>query len=94
MNEPRPPDPSAPLETNDTATILAGTGLWVVALIVLLIMGPSPDHRWWIWTCVAGIGLGLFGCLYVRRRDRSINGGKPSSVGDEKDESVPGRTLS
>ncbi len=87
MNEPRPPDP-APLETNDTATILAGTGLWVLALIVLLIMNPSPDHRWWIWTCVAGIAFGLFGCWFVRRRDRRGGGGDPSSTGEQKDESV------
>ncbi|WP_308250409.1 DUF2530 domain-containing protein [Sphaerisporangium fuscum] len=69
MNEPRPLQP-APMRTNDTATILTGTGLWVVALVVLLIVGTSPEHRWWIWTCVAGIGLGAFGCFYIWRRDR------------------------
>ena len=33
-----------------------------------------PDARWWIWTCVVGVGLGFFGLLYVpflkRRRAR------------------------
>jgi uncharacterized membrane protein YbhN (UPF0104 family) len=82
------------LETNDTATILAGTGLWVVALIVLLIMNPSPEHRWWIWTCVAGIVLGFFGCWYIWRRDRRAKGGKAIVDEGRQDQSVPGRTPS
>ncbi|MCG5219907.1 DUF2530 domain-containing protein [Streptosporangium soli] len=69
MNEPRRPE-IEPLQTNDTATILVGTALWAAALVVLLIIQPSPDHQWWIWTCVAGIGGGAFGLLFIRRRDR------------------------
>ena len=62
-----------PLEANDqmvTAVITAG---WAVALIVLLAIRtdiPAPD-RWWIWTCVAGLGIGVFGLLYVPRLKRS-----------------------
>ncbi|MEO3809404.1 DUF2530 domain-containing protein [Sphaerisporangium sp. B11E5] len=81
MNEPRPPD-LAPLRTNDAATILAGTGLWAVALVVLLIVQPGPDRLWWIWTCVAGVGLGLFGCWYVWRRDRHGESGIDPEEGD------------
>lgn len=88
MNEPRPPD-LAPLRTNDAATILAGTGLWVVALVVLLIVQPGPDRQWWIWTCVAGVVLGLFGCWYVWRRDRR---GEPSVQPGEGDPIVPSVT--
>jgi hypothetical protein len=69
VNEPRRPAPE-PLKTNDTAAMLVGTGLWAVALIVLLIIGPGADHRWWIWTCLAGIGGGLFGLWYVHRLNR------------------------
>ncbi|MEV7007376.1 DUF2530 domain-containing protein [Streptosporangium sp. NPDC051022] len=69
MNQPRLPD-LQPLRTNNSATILAGTGLWVVALVVLLIVRPGPDHQWWIWTCVSGICGGLFGLWFVRRLDR------------------------
>lgn len=60
-----------PLQTNDTATILVGTALWAIALIVLLIAQPAPAHRWWIWTCVAGIAGGVFGIVYVRRSERA-----------------------
>ncbi|WP_326645495.1 DUF2530 domain-containing protein [Streptosporangium sp. NBC_01755] len=69
MNQPRRPD-LKPLQTNDTLTILTGTGLWAVALVVLLVVQPDSEHRWWIWMCVSGICGGLFGLWYVRRRDR------------------------
>jgi hypothetical protein len=41
--------------------VLAGTVLWIVALVVLLLLGDRVD-RVWTWTCVAGIvlaGVGL-----------------------------------
>jgi Protein of unknown function (DUF2530) len=68
----RRPTP-APLEANDqlvTAVITAG---WAIALIVLLAVRtdiPAAD-RWWIWTCVTGLGLGVFGLLYVPQLKRS-----------------------
>ena len=72
MSNVRQPAP-APLEANDqlvTAMITAG---WAIALIVLLVIRtdiPASD-RWWIWTCVTGLGLGVFGLLYVPRLKRS-----------------------
>ncbi|MER7128065.1 DUF2530 domain-containing protein [Streptosporangium saharense] len=69
MNQPRLPD-LRPLRTNDTATILVGTALWALALVVLLVVRPAPEHQWWIWTCVSGICGGVFGLWFVRRRDR------------------------
>ena len=65
--------PPPPLEGNDqlvTGIITAG---WAIALIVLLIVhGSIPsDARWWIWTCAAGLGLGLFGLWYLPRLKRS-----------------------
>jgi ABC-type nickel/cobalt efflux system permease component RcnA len=67
VNEPARPTPPPPLEANDqlvTGIITAG---WAVALIVLLIVrGSLPaDARWWIWTCVAGLVMGLFALWYV-----------------------------
>jgi hypothetical protein len=61
--------PPPPLEANDqlvTGVITAG---WAVALVVLLIIRGSlrADLRWWIWTCVAGLALGLFGLWYLPR---------------------------
>lgn len=66
-------EPPPPLEANDqlvTALITAG---WVIALVVLLIVHGDlpPRERWWIWTTVAGLGLGLFGLVYVPHLKRS-----------------------
>jgi len=65
--------PPPPLEGNDqlvTGIITAG---WAIALVVLLIVRDSlpSDVRWWIWTCAAGLGLGLFGLWYLPRLKRS-----------------------
>ena len=49
---------------------------WVLALVVLLsVRSVLPtDARWWVWTCVTGVVMGLFGLWYVpflkRRRAR------------------------
>ena len=56
-----------------TAVITLG---WVIALAVLLIIRSElpGDARWWIWTCLTGALMGLFGLWYVpflkRRRAR------------------------
>jgi hypothetical protein len=56
-----------------TAVITLG---WVLALIVLLLVRSTlpADVRWWVWTCVCGALMGLFGLWYVpflkRRRAR------------------------
>lgn len=68
----RRPSPE-PLEANDQVVAAVITGGWVIALIVLLAVRtdiPASD-RWWIWTCVTGVGLGLFGLLYVPFLKRS-----------------------
>ena len=46
---------------------LAVTIGWVLALIVLLFVHSllPADVRWWIWTCVCGAAMGLFGLWYV-----------------------------
>ncbi|MBN6034882.1 DUF2530 domain-containing protein [Amycolatopsis sp. 195334CR] len=43
--------------------VVAGTGLWALAFLVLLVLklinGSGSDV--WLWTCVAGVGLGFIG---------------------------------
>ena len=50
-----------------------GTAAWAVALVVLLILREQipADDQWWIWTCVAGLVMGLFALWYVPRFKRS-----------------------
>ena len=69
IRRPAPP----PLEANDQLVTAVITGGWVIALIVLLVLRTEipPAERWWIWTCVTGVGLGLFGLIYVPRLKRS-----------------------
>jgi Protein of unknown function (DUF2530) len=67
------PSPPPPLEANDRLVTVAGTAGWALALIVLLIVRDSlpDDARWWIWTCAAGVLMGLFALWYVPRLKRS-----------------------
>ena len=68
-----PREPPPPLEANDqlvTAVITAG---WAIALVVLLFVHGdiAPRERWWTWVTVAGLGMGLFGLVYVPHLKRS-----------------------
>jgi uncharacterized protein DUF2530 len=49
------------------------TAGWVIALIVLFVVrGSLPaGSRWWVWTCVTGVAMGIFGFWYVPRLKRS-----------------------
>ncbi|KUL37167.1 hypothetical protein ADL22_22515 [Streptomyces sp. NRRL F-4489] len=64
-----------PLEGPVVGTITGGTALWFVLFLVQLpFYGWYADHghTWFLWTCLAGGGLGLVGVWYVRRRDAAI----------------------
>lgn len=66
----RRPDP-APVQTDDRKAFLVGIGLWVLGLAALLVfIGPltAAGNTWWLWTCVAGLVLGLAGLLYTHSR--------------------------
>jgi uncharacterized membrane protein len=43
------------------------TGGWAVALVVLLIVRDElpASSRWWLWTCLAGLAMGLIAFWYV-----------------------------
>ncbi|HET9897484.1 MAG TPA: DUF2530 domain-containing protein [Streptosporangiaceae bacterium] len=62
-----------PLEGNDLIITATCTIAWAVALIVVFALRhdiPSSNH-WWIWTCLTGLGLGLFSLVYVPHLKRS-----------------------
>ncbi len=54
-----------PLRVDTLRVVLAGTAVWVVALVVLLLLGDRVD-RMWTWTCVAGIALAGVGLGVMR----------------------------
>ena len=66
----RRPDPE-PVKTDDRKAVLIGLALWLVALAVLLLFIPQLTESglsWWLWTCIAGLSLGLIGLLYTHWR--------------------------
>ena len=65
------PSPPPSREADDRQVTLAGTAGWAVALVVLLVAGLPPGQRWWLWTCVTGLLMGLFALWYVPRLKRS-----------------------
>jgi hypothetical protein len=78
------PSPPPPLEANDRLVLGVITAGWLIALIVLVIIyGSLPaGARWWVWTCVAGVAMGVFGFWYVPRLKRTRGTGSSDSGPD------------
>lgn len=69
MPVPTRPSPP-PLQVDTARVVLAGTALWAVALVVLLLLGDRVDAVW-TWTCVAAIVLAVAGLAIMRWQKRS-----------------------
>ena len=68
------PDPP-PLETDDVKVVAAGTALWALGLLVLVVLrltDAAEVRDWWMGMCGYGIALGLYGIRYCRRRRDAI----------------------
>ena len=67
----RPAPP--PLEANDQLVTAIITAAWAIALVIVLVLRTQipAAGRWWIWPCVAGLCMGLFGLWYVPRMKRA-----------------------
>jgi MYXO-CTERM domain-containing protein len=64
-----------PLDVDAVRTVQIGTALWAVALVATLIARDALEDQgrtWWIWTCAAGVVLGILGLLVTTRRRRRI----------------------
>jgi hypothetical protein len=83
-----PPRPAPePLEVDSVRIVIGGTILWSVAFLVLLPFHArlvAHGHELWLWTCLAGAGLGPLGlpaCYRQRaavRRDREARAARTS----------------
>lgn len=60
-----------PMDVDGVRTMTVGTIGWgVVALALLPFWGNLQDQgrTWWLWTAFAGLGLGLMGIEFCKRR--------------------------
>jgi hypothetical protein len=64
-----------PMDVDGVRTMTVGTIVWgVIAIALLPFLGTLDDdgRTWWLWTAVAGFGLGLIGIEYCRRRRNAL----------------------
>ena len=64
-----------PMDVDGVRTMTVGTIVWGVAAVALLPFLGTLDEQgrtWWMWTAVAGLGLGLIGIEYCRRRRNAL----------------------
>ena len=59
-----------PVTTDDRLAILVGIGLWLIGLVVFLALQVTADNRWWVWTCVIALALGVVGLIYTHLHRR------------------------
>ena len=80
---PEPPV-TKPLDVDGVSAVIAGIVVWVVALVILLLFFRTRlnahSSTWWLWVCVAGIGLGLIALPYVLRRRAVYRRARPKPV--------------
>ena len=70
-DEPTQHEIGRPLDVDGVRTVGVGVVAFLVAFLALLpFAGRLADagRLWWLWTCLAGFGLGLAGLQYCRRR--------------------------
>ena len=75
-----------PLDVDGVRTVEVGVAIWLVGFIALLpFYGRLQEegHVWWLWTCLAGFGLGLFGLEYCRRRRKERDAQASEAITDD-----------
>ncbi|HXU98588.1 MAG TPA: DUF2530 domain-containing protein, partial [Jiangellaceae bacterium] len=80
------------LDVDGVRTVAVGTVLWAITFVVLALFRDDLDAQgvgWWLWTCLAGVGLGLLGLEYTRKRRDSIARAHLYEEANREDEPVP-----
>ena len=60
-----------PLDVDGVRTAQVGTAVFLLGFLALLpFYGrlAENDSTWWLWSCLTGVGLGLLGLEYCKRR--------------------------
>ncbi len=64
-----------PVDVDGVRTVAVLTVLWAVAFVLLALRADTLEAEgrgWWLWACLAGVGLGLLGLEYTRKRRDAI----------------------
>ena len=80
-----------PVDVDGVRTVAVGTVLWAITFVVLALFRDDLDAEgvgWWMWTCLAGVGLGLLGLEYTRKRRDAIARARLREEADREDEPV------
>jgi Protein of unknown function (DUF2530) len=78
-----------PFDVDGVRTVAVGTVLWAIAFVVLALLRDDLVERgvgWWLWTCLAGVGLGLLGLEYTRKRRDAIARARLREEADRSDD--------
>jgi hypothetical protein len=78
-----------PFDVDGVRAVAIGTVLWAVAFIVLAFFREELDDvgmGWWLWTCLAGVGMGLLGLEYTRKRRDAIAHARLREEADRHDD--------
>lgn len=63
--------PVDPLDVDGVRTVAVGVAVWLLGFLALLPFYSRLEataRGWLLWTCLAGVGLGLVGLAYCSRR--------------------------
>jgi len=72
MSAPEPP-PIEPVEDDGVGAALVGLVLWALGALACLLWREdlaAAGHDWWLWSCLAGVGIGLGWLAFSARRSR------------------------
>lgn len=87
------PDVIEPADVDGVRTVAVITVLWAVAFVVLALRIDdlsAEGRNWWLWTCLAGVGLGLLGLEYTRKRRDAIEAAAEARAeAADEDEETP-----
>ncbi|WP_313404140.1 hypothetical protein [Aeromicrobium sp.] len=75
-----------PMDVDGVRTMTFGTIAWgIVAIALLPFWGNLQDQgrTWWLWTAIAGLGLGLMGIEYCKRRRDALQQATEASTATE-----------
>jgi len=73
-----------PVADDGVRATVVGLMLWLLAGVACLLLREQLADRgsqWWVWTCLAGVGIGLGMLWFTRRRARAYREHRGAATG-------------